>query len=313
MDEKNIIELSNKIRETVLPYFGKPEAKKISGKSIGGDSTFLVDDISEHFLSNYLKNEAGNIAYYSEDRGLVKVGNPRHLLIIDPIDGTRAAACGLESGCISIAVSPYVEQPTMANIETAVVQEIKSGRIYFAQKSKGAKIIEGARSFEPKPSENTEIDSLFWSIGLRGRPIVPLINVMEELIDISNFNGTVFGLGSASFSLTRVAGGQLDSYIDIGHRLVTDFPVLEKHYLQVGQGSIINNYPYDIAAGYLILKEAGGVVTDAYGKDLHEHPLMGIGKKYQLSIIASSNPSIHRILVMLIDRGFTRLEGNMKS
>jgi len=90
-------------------------------------------------------------------------------------------------------------------------------------------------------------------------------------------------------------------------------PVLEKNYLKVGQGSIINNYPYDIAAGYLILKEAGGVVTDAYGKDLDSRPLMGIGKQYQLSTVASSNPSLHQILIMLIDRGFARLEDNMKS
>ncbi|MDZ7838676.1 MAG: hypothetical protein U5N58_12400 [Actinomycetota bacterium] len=58
MEEKQIIELSHKIRETVLPYFGKPESKRISGKAIGGDSTFFIDDISEQFLSNYLQNEA---------------------------------------------------------------------------------------------------------------------------------------------------------------------------------------------------------------------------------------------------------------
>ncbi|MGM0365488.1 MAG: inositol monophosphatase family protein [Actinomycetota bacterium] len=313
MDDKLIIELSNKIREKVLPYFGRPESKRISGKSIGGDSTFFIDDISEHFLSDYLKNEASNIAYYSEDRGLVKVGNPDHLLIIDPIDGTRAAACGFESSCISIAVSPFSTEAKLDDIEIAVVQEIKTGIIYFARKTEGTKIIEGNKSYNAVPSDNEEIDSLFWSIGLRGRPIVPLIAVLEELIDVSNFNGTLFGLGSASFSITRVAGGQLDCYIDIGHRLVTDFPVLEKNYLKVGQGSIINNYPYDIAAGYLILKEAGGIVTDACGKDMGNRPLMGIGKQYQLSTVASSNPSLHKILIMLIDRGFGRLEDNMKS
>jgi len=189
MDYKLIIELSNKIRETVLPHFGKPESKRISGKSIGGDSTFFIDDVSEHFLSNYLKNEARDIAYYSEDRGLVKVGNPKHLLIIDPVDGTRAAACGLESSCISIAVSPFTQEPKLGDVEMAAVQEIKSGRLYFAKRSKGAKIIENGKSYKPVPSDNTEIDSLFWSIGLRGRPIVPLINVLEELIDVSSCAG----------------------------------------------------------------------------------------------------------------------------
>ncbi|MDZ7838675.1 MAG: inositol monophosphatase family protein [Actinomycetota bacterium] len=240
------------------------------------------------------------------------MGKPRDLLIIDPIDGTRAAACGLESSCISIAACPYSKEAVLGDINLAVVQEIKSGRLYCAKKGEGTIIIEKNHSYKPSPSNNSEIDSLFWSLGLRGRPIVPLIAVLEELIDVSNFNGTLFGLGSASFSITKVASGQLDSYIDIGHRLVTDFPVLEKNYMHVGKGSIINNYPYDIAAGYLVLKEAGGVVTDAYGRDLASHPLMGIGKEYQMSTVASSIPSLHKILIMMIDRGFNRLEDDMK-
>lgn len=313
MDEQLIIKLSNKIRDAVLPYFGKPEAKKISGKSIGGDSTFFIDDVSEHFLANYLKNEAKDLAYYSEDRGLVKIGDPQYLLIIDPIDGTRAAACGLESSCVSIALSSFCENPKLSDVEMAIVQEIKSGKVFFAQKNKGAKVIDGGKASLLTPSDNTEIDSLFWSIGLRARPVVPTMNILEELIDLSNFNGTAFGLGSASFSITRVAGGQLDCYIDIGHRLINDFPVMEKKYLRVGQGSIINNYPHDIAASYLILKEAGGVVTDAYGKDLGGSSLTGMGRQFQLSTVASSNPQLHKILIMLIDRGFSRFEDNMSS
>ncbi|MDD3776098.1 MAG: hypothetical protein PHN32_00625 [Actinomycetota bacterium] len=313
MDSKQIIELSQNIRKTVLPYLGRPESKKISGKAIGGDSTFLIDDISEQFLAHYFEHQAKDIAYYSEDRGLVEVGKPQHLLIIDPVDGTRAAACGLESSCVSIALSPYKQEATLGDIQMAVVQEIKSGTLYFAQKGRGAWIMEPDKKYRPQPSPNSEIDSLFWSIGLRGRPIVPLITVLEELIDVSNFNGTLFGLGSASFSMAKVASGQLDCYLDIGHRLVNDFPVLEKNYMQVGQGSIINNYPYDIAAGYLVLQECGGVVTDAYGCNLDQHPLMGIGKEYQLSTVASGNASLHKLLIMMVDRGFSRLEDDLKT
>ncbi len=308
MDEKFIISLSDNIRKVILPYFGGKKSKKISGKSIGGDSTFLIDDISENYLKSYLEKTLKNIAYYSEDRGLVKFGNPKDLLIIDPVDGTRAAACGFESSCISIALSEYNKQPKMKDIKMACIQEIKSGKIFFANKNQGTKIIKDKKIIKSSINDNEEINSLFWSIGLRGRPIVPLVKVLEELIDVSNFNGTLFYLGSASYSITRIVTGQLDCYIDIGHRLVTDFPNIEKNYIKVGQGSIINNYPYDIAAGYLILKESGGIITDAYGKALDEKPLMGIGKKYQLSTIASSNPNLHRILVMMVDKGFNKLE-----
>lgn len=308
---KFVIALSNKIRKKVLPYLGKQESRLISGKSIGGDSTFMIDDIAETFLKKYLKDI--DIAYYSEDRGLIKYGPADKLLIIDPIDGTRAAASGLESCCISIALSDFTDEPKMKDLKLGCVQEIKSGRIFIAEKNSGVKIIHKGNITSPSLSGKIDIDSLFWSIGIGGKPIAPLITVLEELINSSNFNGSIFSLGSSSFSITRVASGQLDCYIDIGHRLVTDYPVFEKDYMKVGQGSIVNNYAYDIAAAYLILKEGGGIITDAHGKALDNIPLMGIGKEYQLSIIASANQELHSILLMMVDKGFSKLQDNIES
>ena len=163
---KFVIKLCNKIREIVLPYFGKQDSRFISGKSIGGDSTFLIDDIAETFLKDYLQNI--NIAYYSEDRGLIRSGSADKLLIIDPIDGTRAAASGLESGCISIALSDFTDEPKIKDLRLGCIQEIKSGRIFIAKKNSGAKIIDAGRTISPSLSGNSDIDSLFWSIGLGG-------------------------------------------------------------------------------------------------------------------------------------------------
>ena len=314
LNDKNVkfvIELCNKIRKKVLPYFGKQDSRFISGKSIGGDSTFLIDDIAETFLKDYLKNT--NIAYYSEDRGLIKSGQADKLLIIDPIDGTRAAASGLESSCISIALSDYTDEPKIKDLKLGCVQEIKSGRVFVAEKNSGTKIINAGNTISPSLSSNSDIDSLFWSIGLGGKPVTPIIIVLEELINSSNFNGSIFSLGSSSFSITRVVSGQLDCYIDIGHRIVADHPFFEKDYMKVGQGSIVNNYAYDIAAAYLILKESGGIITDAYGKNMDNQPLMGIGKEYQLSIVASANQELHSILLMMIDKGFSKLHDNIKN
>jgi myo-inositol-1(or 4)-monophosphatase len=314
LDDKNVkfvITLCNKIRKKVLPHLGKQDSRLISGKSIGGDSTFTIDDIAETFLKKYLKDIG--IAYYSEDRGLIKTGPTDKLLIIDPIDGTRAAASGLESCCISIALSEFTDEPKMKDIKLGCVQEIKSGRIFIAKINSGAKIIYRGNIASPSLSGKIDIDSLFWSMGIGGKPINPTIKVLEELINSSNFNGSIFSLGSSSFSITRIASGQLDCYIDVGHRIVTDYPSLEKDYMKVGQGSIVNNYAYDIAAAYLILKEGGGIITDAYGKALDDRPLMGIGKECQLSVIASANQELHSILLMMVEKGFSKLKDVIES
>ena len=94
---------------------------------------------------------------------------------------------------------------------------------------------------------------------------------------------------------------------------MTDHPFFEKDYMKVGQGSIVNNYAYDIAAAYLILKESSGIITDAYGKNMDNQPLIGIGKEYQLSIVASANQELHSILLMMIDKGFSKLHDNIKN
>ena len=60
---------------------------------------------------------------------------------------------------------------------------------------------------------------MFWTLGFRGRPAIPLMTVLEELIDTSSVGGAVFDLGSATYDLTRIVTGQLDAYLDVGTRI----------------------------------------------------------------------------------------------
>ena len=54
----------------------------------------------EHFLAE----RAPEVAFYSEDRGLVTpAGDAEWVLVVDPIDGTRPAMAGFEAACVSVA------------------------------------------------------------------------------------------------------------------------------------------------------------------------------------------------------------------
>ena len=70
----------------------------------------------------------GDVGYFSEDRGLVAFGTPRFLLVIDPVDGTRPAAAGLEAACVSIAAVPPSEDARLGDVSFGVVQELAIGR-----------------------------------------------------------------------------------------------------------------------------------------------------------------------------------------
>jgi myo-inositol-1(or 4)-monophosphatase len=131
--------------------------------------------------------------------------------------------------------------------------------------------------------------------------------VLAELIDGSSVGGGTFELGSQAFAMTRIATGQLDAVIEVGSRLIDDVPGMLEAFRHVGGGEVLNNSPYDLAAPWLCLTEAGGVVTDGWGQPLDRHRLLGSGHAFQMSSISAANAALHAQLVREIDAGVARL------
>ena len=123
----------------VLPELGSHAGRAVAGDGAGGDVTFAVDELAEAALAEFLAERAPAIAFYSEDRGLVAPPDASHVLVVDPIDGTRPAMAGLESACVAVALAPLGDgEPTMADVEIGCVVEIKSGDWFLARPGLGA-------------------------------------------------------------------------------------------------------------------------------------------------------------------------------
>lgn len=304
------IGLCDEIRSAVRPHLGKPASKGLAGTGASGDATFSIDEIAEAVADSYLET-VGNIASYTEDRGLVVRGNPEHIFIIDPIDGTRPAAAGLESCCVSIAAAPYYpgaeESLTLGDVRVGVVSEIKNRAIYSAVRGEGARMeLEGA-IVAPALSDKNTLGTIFWTLGFRGRPAEPLITVLSELVDTSSVGGGVFDLGSATFCIVKVLTGEMDAYLDVGQRMADEVEAVRSEFIRIGNGAILNNYPYDLAAAVLIARESGAIVSDAYGEDIDGYPLIPGGGGGQLSSVVSANPVLHQEIMKAIDSGIERL------
>jgi myo-inositol-1(or 4)-monophosphatase len=295
-------ELALGLREEVLPLLGRPEGRgEAPAPAEGGDITFAIDERAESFMEAFLSSRAPEVAFYSEDRGLVTPGaEAEWVLVVDPIDGTRPAMAGLESACVSVALAPLDSEPRIGDVEVGCVVEIKSGRLFRAERGRGV---------DPRPSlsANRELDRMFWSYGLRGRPARAVAEVLGDLIDASSVRGGTFDLGSASFDMTRVATGQLDAYVEPGPRMVADVPGMRELFEHVGGGAVLNNSPYDLAAAALCLEEAGAVVSDAYGRPIGDRPLLGSGPEFQISCVAAANEDLHRGICASIESGIERL------
>src|SRR5947199_3795973 len=156
-------ELSLALREQVLPLLGSHAGREHSGSAgAGGDVTFAIDEEAEAMIEPFLAERAPNVAFYSEDRGLV--GDGDQVLVIDPIDGTRPAMAGLEACCVSVAAAPLRDGVRMGDVSVGCVVEIKSGGVFLAERGGGV--------LEAPPvrlSADDRLDRTFWPDGIRGR------------------------------------------------------------------------------------------------------------------------------------------------
>jgi len=289
---KELLKLAKAVRREVLPKLNINE-REIIRRQQCGDPHYALDELAEQAVEKALKEWKMPIAYFSEDRGLVQLSkNPEWLLVIDPIDGTRPAVANFESCCFSVAVAPYSLNPKFGDITNALVLELKSGEYFYADVNLPK--ISSSISELPLLSKKNSLENMFWSTELTAHPIKQLARVYEDLMDGSVRSGAVFVFTSSSYSLTRIITGQLDSHVDVGHRILRDNPGFVGEFLKVGGGKVITLFPYDIAAAAFILAKAGGIVTDAYGQSLDElHLLTDKSINGQCSIIAASNESLH--------------------
>lgn len=298
-------ELALAVRERVLPMVGSHAARAHEPEAaVGGDVTFAIDAHAEDLLASFLGERAPDVAFYSEDAGLVvpSGGTPRWVLVVDPVDGTRPALAGLESCCVSVAAAPYGEGVAMRDVTVGCVVEIPSGRVFLAERGEG--LVEGG---PPRLSANERLDRMFWTYGFRGRPARALTEVLAELIDTSSVGGATFDLGSACFDTMCVVDGRLDAYIEPGPLLVERVPGMREEFERVGGGAVLNNSPYDLAAAALIAEEAGAIVTDAAGERFDDRPLLGSGAEFQMSVAIASNRALHEQIVNQIALGIDRV------
>ena len=301
-----VTDLAATLRDEVLPHLGAHAGRAHSGAAEGGDVTFQIDEHAEARMEAFLSERAPEVSFYSEDRGLVSPAGDRAewVLVVDPIDGTRPALAGLESCCVSVAAAPLESEPTMGDVRVGCVLELKSGLSFVAERGRG---LEPAASL----SGNKSLERMFWTYGFRGRPARPLIEVICDLIDVSSVSGGTFDLGSAAYDMTRIATGQLDAYVEPGPRMIDDVPSIRAEFERVGDGAVLNNSPYDLAAATICLEECGAVVTDAYGESLSARPLLGSGHEFQMSCVAAANGELHSAICAEIDAGIERLRASI--
>ncbi len=308
---KFLSDLAVAIKEAVEPSARAIKGREIVDTAVSGDVTFQLDRIAEKALLMFLKRAGQPVAYYSEDSGYTTFTSdkPKHLLVVDPIDGSRSAKSGFEGCVVSVASTRVIERPTMADVDNACVMEILGDRAFVAERGKGARITALGQSRKIKLSGNANLDTLTWSMTVPARPAELIFPTTARLIDVSSLKGGFFSCNSTAFSLTRLLTDQLDACVDVANRYFRDIPERVRDIFQrAGAGRVIGIAPYDLAASLLIAQEAGCTVTDAYGKSFDSVLLLDSSETNHLSLVAAANKELHEKLMEFLNRRIIQIE-----
>lgn len=307
--QETVLALTRHIRDTVRPHLGAWHGRQISGTAASGDATFGIDEIAEEAIVAFIEREKLSIAYYSEDKGLIEFGaSPEAVLIIDPIDGTRPAIAGFEACVVSVAWADYAPDVTLGDVRFGCIGEIKNDDLFWAGRGQGAHWIgpDGAEK-AARRLPITEIAKAPLTFEVVARPFEWVGAALGEIVDASSMTGGCFLFNSTAFSLTRLMTGQLAAVLDIGNRLLRDFPAARERFLALGFGRPMGLFAYDIAAAALIAQEAGAVVTDAYGHSLDKTRLLDTSEPNLQSMLSASNSELHEKLLIAMNTGIARL------
>ena len=233
--------------DKVRGYFGK--INNVMSKGVG-DFFTEADIASENILRNILAAKFPNSGFLMEESGSCNIGEEL-CWIIDPIDGTNNFIHGNPHFCISVGLQDA------SGILAGIIYKPMTSEAYIAHRGKGAFLLDKDRNAQPlSVSDNGDMEQMLFAIESfsSNRPL------HHKIIDIfAKHHAGMRITGSTALNLAYIASGIFDGFIQCSTK------------------------PWDIAAGALIIQEAGGVVTDMSG-----------GNKYmeELSIIAS-NELVH--------------------
>lgn len=299
-----LFDVANAVKVAVEPLVRQAKGREVVGNAQSGDTTFQLDKVAEKALLTFLREAKVPVAYYSEDAGYATftTGQPQHLLVVDPIDGSRAAKSGFEGCVISVASTRVIERPRIIDVDNGCVMEILHPRTFYAERGKGARIYADGTVKKPKLSKNTNLELVSWSLTVPARPAELIFPTAAKLIDLTSLKGGFFACNSTSYSLTRLLTCQYDACVDFANRFLRDIPnIVEDAFINAGRGAILGIAPYDIAASLLIAREAGCVVTDAFGNNLDDVLLLDSSVANHRSLIAASGKELHEKLLSFFD------------
>jgi myo-inositol-1(or 4)-monophosphatase len=230
-----MIRAAEKASRALLRDFNEVEQLQVSRKG-PGDFVTAADKRAEEIIFGELQKAKPNYSFMMEESGKVKGDDPDHVWIIDPLDGTHNFMHGIPHWSISIAL----EQK--GTIIAGLVYDCTKNEMFTAEKGTGAWL----RNKRLRVSGRNNMESCMVSYG-QPVPNQEARDLFYKELEAVQSVAMVRRFGSAALDMAYVAAGRTDAYWERGIK------------------------PWDVAAGCLLVKEAGGFTTSIENDDNPVH------------------------------------------
>jgi myo-inositol-1(or 4)-monophosphatase len=235
--------------------FGEVEQLQVSIKG-PGEFVSTADLKAERTLKAELKKARPGYALLFEESGAEPGSDPRHRWIVDPLDGTTNFLHGIPHFSISIALERDSE------IVAGVIYEPIRDEMYWAEKGLGAYVNDRRLRVSARRQLAEAVIGTGMPFGARAGDSV----YIATLGAVMGATSGIRRMGSAALDLAYVAAGRFDGFWEFGLS------------------------PWDLAAGILLVREAGGYISDMAGG----HDMMARGD------VLAANDHLHLPLAALI-------------
>jgi len=239
----------------LLRDFNEVENLQVSSKG-PGDFVSKADTMAEETIREQLTEARPNYGFLGEESAEEFGEDPTRRWIVDPLDGTTNFLHGMPHWAVSIGLEHRGE------VVAAVIYDPLKDELFTAEKGEGAWL----NDRRMRVSGRTEMIEMVFATGVPfgGRSDLP--ETLQDLARVMPGCAGVRRWGAASLDLAYVAAGRYDGFWE--RRL----------------------HPWDMAAGILLIKEAGGIVE---GIDPNEGPLVSG------DIITSNEPVFNRFAKLI--------------
>jgi myo-inositol-1(or 4)-monophosphatase len=225
---------AQKAGRALVRDFGEVEQLQVSRKG-PADFVSTADRKAEKILREELLKARPDYSLLMEEEGVHEGADPDHRFIIDPLDGTTNFLHGLPHWAISIGLEARGE------IIAGVIYDPIKDELFWAEKGKGAYV----NDRRIRVSGRQKLTDAVVATGIPHLGLQEGEGQAQFLRRLEQAMGSCAGLrrwGTASLDLAYVAAGRYDAFWERG----------------------LN--PWDVAAGIVIVREAGGFVLDTKGR-----------------------------------------------